>query len=135
MGIKGVSVSLYDQMKEILDDIPQDVHDCAEKAARKAATRARKHLKANSPTKTGEYASGWGYTKIKDDGLFASTIVVYNKKMPGLTHLLENGHVIRNKRGEYGRAPGHPHIVQAAEEGAVVFEEEAKKLIEQKLKG
>ena len=135
MGITGVSVSLYDQMSEILDEITVDVHDCAEKAAKKGATRARKHLKANSPTKSGEYKRGWSVTQTDKDALYGATFVVYNKKMPGLTHLLENGHVTRNKKGEYGRTPAHPHIVQAAEEGAKVFEEEAKKLIEQKLNG
>ena len=37
-------------------------------------------------------------------------VIVHNKTDYQLTHLLENGHVIRNKKGTYGRAPAHPHI-------------------------
>jgi hypothetical protein len=44
--------------------------------------------------------------------------VVYNRTMPGLTHLLENGHVIRNKKGDYGRTSGKKHI-KPVEEWAV----------------
>lgn len=133
--IKGVSVNLYDAMSEILDEVKEDVHEEAAKAAKKAAETTRDHLKANSPTKSGKYKKGWTVKKLDDGDLGAATYVVYNKSMPGLTHLLENGHAVVNKYGEYGRTNGKPHIVDAAKIGAEEFVEEATRLIEEKLNG
>lgn len=130
--VDGVSVNLYDAMSEIFDEITEDVHEEAAKAAKKAAETARDYLKENSPTKSGKYKKGWAVKKL-DDNLKATTYVVYNKSLPGLTHLLENGHTVVNKYGEYGRTNGKPHIVDAAKIGAEEFVEEATRLIEEKL--
>jgi len=43
------------------------------------------------------------------------TAVVHNTKHYQLTHLLENGHVVRNKKGTYGRAPAIKHIAPVEE--------------------
>lgn len=131
-----IGVSLYDQMKEILDEINVDVHDCAEKAAVKAGKETAKILRSSSPTKSGDYKSGWTSKKTESASVLnGATVVVYNKKMPGLTQLLENGHVTRNKRGEWGRTPAHVHIRPAADQGAEIFVDEAQKLIDRKLGG
>ena len=132
--VNGVNVSVYDAMSELLDGITEDVHDEAAKAAKKAAETTRDHLKNNSPTKRGKYKKGWTAKKMDDD-LMSTTYVVYNRSLPGLTHLLENGHAIVNKYGEYGRTNGKPHIVDAAKIGAEEFVEEATRLIEKKLNG
>ena len=39
-----------------------------------------------------------------------ATIIVHNSKFAYLTHLLNNGHIIRNKYGTYGRKNGDNHI-------------------------
>ena len=120
-------INFYEQMKDILDEVQADVEEAAQKSVKKAATETRKILKATSPKrKRGKYASGWA-TKTLNDGVLKPTIVVYNKKLPGLTQLLEKGHVVRNKKGEFGRAPAHPHIAPAADEGGEVFEQTAIK--------
>ena len=93
------------QLSKILDDYSDEVKDVARKDAKESAREAAKDLRSSSPKETGEYASGWSSKQLDAD-----TAVVYNRKMPGLTHLLEKGHVIRNKKGTYGRAPAHPHI-------------------------
>ena len=93
------------QMQRILDEYDDEVKQVSRESMKEEARDASKKLRAGSPKKTGAYASGWGSKQLDAD-----TTVVYNKKMPGLTHLLENGHVIRNKKGTYGRAPAHPHI-------------------------
>ena len=93
------------QLNRILNDYSDEVKDVARKDAKEAAREAAKDLRSSSPKKTGEYASGWSSKQLDAD-----TAVVYNRKAPGLTHLLEKGHLIRNKKGTYGRAPAHPHI-------------------------
>ncbi len=97
--------SVAEQLTRILDDYGDEVKNVARKDAKKAGRETAKELKNVSPKDTGEYASGWAAKQVDED-----TVTVYNRKMPGLAHLLEKGHLIRNKKGTYGRAPAHPHI-------------------------
>ena len=129
-----MEVNLYDQMAEILDEIKEDVHDCAEKATEKAGKETAKILRSSSPTKSGAYKKGWTSMKTNEANVrYGATVVVYNKKMPGLTQLLERGHATVNKRGVWGRTPAYVHIKPAADQGADIFVEEATRLIESKL--
>lgn len=107
-----VSVQLGEILQEYNDKVDADI----EKAALKASKHTASTLRSNSPKKTGDYASGWRSKKVGD-----KESVVYNAKMPGLTHLLENGHVVVNAKGQVGRANGIKHIEPAAEEGAEKF--------------
>ena len=97
--------SVAEQLTRILDEYGDEVKEVARKDAQKAGRDTAKDLRNVSPKKSGDYASGWGTKQVDAD-----TVTVYNRKMPGLTHLLEKGHLIRNKKGTYGRAPAHPHI-------------------------
>lgn len=97
------------QMQRILDEYDDEVKQASRESMKEEARDVSKKLRAVSPKKTGAYASGWGSKQLDAD-----TAVVYNKKMPGLTHLLENGHVIRNKKGTYGRVAARKHIAPVA---------------------
>ena len=98
------------QMQEILDEVQNDTRAAIEQALEKTPKAMSKELRSTSPRNTGDYAKGW--TVEKGDKLSRT---VYNKNAPGLTHLLENGHVISNKRGKFGRAPAHKHIEPATD--------------------
>lgn len=102
------------QMAEILNEYSEHVKEVAEKAAEEAAKAAVKELKNTSPKRPGhgEYARSW---TAKRDG---NSWIVHNSKHYQLTHLLENGHVIRNQYGEYGRAPAIKHI-EPVEQSAI----------------
>ena len=100
---KTKSVSI--QMREILDEFSDKVNDVLEESANTVAKQAAEKLQNTSPRKSGEYASGWTVKKES-----RKSIIVHNSTHYQLTHLLENGHVIRNKKGTYGRAPAHKHI-------------------------
>lgn len=99
---KTKSVSI--QMRDILEEFDEKVNDVLEKSADSVSQESVDKLHNTSPVKTGDYAKGWRVTK---DG---GTFIVHNATDYQLTHLLENGHVIRNKKGTYGRAPAHKHI-------------------------
>ncbi len=100
------------QMKEILDDVLDNCEDASEEGCKQTARETAQTLKNTSSKKTGEYASGWTSKRLDKN-----SYVTYNKTMPGLTHLLENGHRIVNKKGEFGRVNGDHKIADAAEEG------------------
>jgi len=100
---KTQSVSI--QMREILDEFNDKVNDVLEESADKVAEESVSKLHNTSPQKSGAYASGWTVKKES-----AKEVIVHNSDHYQLTHLLENGHVIRNKKGTYGRAPAHKHI-------------------------
>lgn len=100
---KTKSVSI--QMKQILDQFDDKVNDVLEESADKVSRESVDKLRNTSPKKSGGYAQGWTVTKESP-----KSIIVHNATHYQLTHLLENGHVIRNKKGTYGRAPAHKHI-------------------------
>ena len=100
---KTKSVSI--QMKQILDEFSDKVNDVLEKSANTTADEAVDKLHNTSPRKSGDYAAGWTVKKEHN-----GDVIVHNSTNYQLTHLLENGHVIRNKKGTYGRAPAHKHI-------------------------
>lgn len=93
------------QMKKLLDQVDKEVQDAMDEGMKQVAKEAVSKLKSSSPRKTGKYARGWTTKQIDKNG-----IVVHNSKHYQLTHLLENGHVIRNKKGTYGRTAGIKHI-------------------------
>ena len=113
------------EVTKALEEYNLEVDRAAEEAAKEAAEVTARELKSTSPKKKsgrgkGKYARGWTYKK-QELGTSAS-YVVYNKSAPGLTHLLEQGHVIRNQSGSWGRVRAIPHIARAAESGIQRFE-------------
>lgn len=120
---KTESVSV--QMKELLDDISQEAKESTKKGINKISKESVSKLKSTSPKKSGSYASGWA---VKKEGEMDA--VVYNRTDYQLTHLLENGHVIRNKKGTYGRTSGRKHIAPVEQWAADALPDEIMRGIE-----
>lgn len=78
-------------------------------AEQKVAKEAANKLKNSSPKKTGKYAKSWRVRTDRGSGGI-DTVTVHNKDHYQLTHLLENGHVVKNKKGTYGRTSPQKHI-------------------------
>ena len=102
--------SVTAQMKELLDEVNKDVEKSAKTNIQRVAKESVQKLKNTSPVRTGAYAKGWGVKKQGD-----MDVIVHNRTDSQLTHLLENGHVIRNKKGTYGRVSGIKHIAPVEE--------------------
>ena len=105
---KTESVSV--QMKELLDEINLEVKESAKDGIRDISKEAVQKLRNTSPKKTGDYAKGWAVKRESD-----LDVVVYNRTDWQLTHLLEDGHRVVNKKGEYGRVNGVKHIAPVEE--------------------
>lgn len=116
--------NLVAEVSEILDTYKLDVVKVTNAAARESAELVAKQLKANSPKRKGKgggkYRRGWRVTKRQYGTL--TSYIVHNGSCPGLTQLLENGHVSRNQHGSYGRVRAIKHIGPAADAGIQRFE-------------
>lgn len=97
------SQSFEVQMKNLLDSYDAEVQKVVDDTAKQLVKEGVSKLKSSSPG-SGDYAGGW---KSRKDG---NGYVIFNGKKPGLTHLLEKGHVTRNQYGTWKRTPAHPHI-------------------------
>ena len=108
------NVSVATQVGQILEEYDVKLKRATNNAMDVVAKEAVSKLKNTSPKKTGDYARGWGVHRERGSGGI-NTVTVRNKTDYQLTHLLENGHVIRNKKGEYGRTNGIKHIAPVEE--------------------
>lgn len=117
--VDGFSAALQKILKEYQEDVSKNVNDLAKKFTQKGV----KEVKSASGQfgGTGNYASGW--TSKFESGRLSSQGIIYNGKVPGLPHLLENGHATRNG----GRVAGRAHIAPVEEKLA----EEFTKAVEQ----
>lgn len=97
-----------------------EVGAAIEEAVKETAQGLAADLRETSPKDTGEYAKGWTARK-EGPGRY----VVYNKKKPQLTHLLEHGHA---KAGG-GRVEGIPHIKPAEERHAPQLERKIAQIL------
>ena len=102
------------QMREILEDYREEVQDATNSSIDTVSREAVQKLRNTSPKRTGGYARGWAKKKVKSFG-GVDSVIVHNSKHYQLTHLLENGHVVRNKYGTYGRVNGVKHIAPVEE--------------------
>lgn len=102
------------QMKNVLEEYSEQISEVVSDAMVDIGKEAVTKLKSTSPKKSGEYARGWRIKKTRANRRNID-VTVYNIKKPSLTHLLENGHVIRNKYGTFGRVGGRKHIEPVAE--------------------
>ena len=120
VGAKELNIALED----ILAQYVSDVQDETRLAAKEAGQYAVKELKTTSPYDEGNdrehYRKNWTMTEEKTR--YSTGFTVFNKKKPGLAHLLEKGHA---KRGG-GRVEGIPHIAPAEENAIKKFESRLK---------
>ena len=119
------ALSVSQQLAKILADYSEQVDDTFAFSAQKVAKETVQDLKQTSPRdkrNVKHYADGWATKKSGKLGY-----VVYNKTSWRLTHLLNNGHVIANANGTYGRTQGDNHIGKAEERANRKLIEEVSK--------
>ncbi len=115
------SKSVYVALERIIDDVSKDEQEILFKCMSKAMKKCKRDIAAASPDGPKGYKRSWAIRTKRYKYGFQG--VVYNKDHPGLTHLLEKSHVIKNQYGTYGRTyEGHGQVVhigpaaEAAEE-------------------
>ena len=117
--------SLGTEIAKMMEEYASEVAADTKAEARAVAKETVKELKKTSPdgpgSRKGHYKDGWA-SKVESENAVSIGIRIYNKKKPGLTHLLEKGHA---KRGG-GRVSGIPHIAPAEQRAAVDYEKRLK---------
>lgn len=129
--VAGIKVdSLADEVMKLMGEYAADVAMDMKAEAKAVAKEAVKELKQTSPegcgSKKGHYKDGWS-SKVESENAVSIGIRVYNRKKPGLTHLLEKGHALRGG----GRTEGQPHIATAEENAIENYERRLKARLSQ----
>lgn len=113
---------LADEVDKILqeygDDVQVNLNEIVTAMTKKGAQAVRGQAKG-AVKGTGKYASAW--TSEIERTRLATVGTIYNRK-PGLPHLLEHGHALRNG----GRTAARPHIEPVETEIVREFESRVK---------
>lgn len=114
------------QINNLLENYVDEVEKQVAKASTGVASATVNKLKKHSPVGRGmkHYRDGWKKQKVGKTGYR-----IYNANKPGLTHLLNDGHVIRNQSGEYGRVDGDKHITTQADWASEEFIKRVEKAL------
>lgn len=92
-------------------EVKIDYKPILDKYADECKDNIKQNVTAQKLNRTGKYLAGW---TVEEDTDFLGnySVVVWNETSWQLTHLLENGHAIVNKKGGTGWASAHPHIAK-----------------------
>ena len=108
-------IDLTAAVEELLKEYGDDVFDAVGNSVEEVTNEATEKLRsvnhfAPGGNPSGAYAKSWVNDVVRTTR--TSTVkVVHNEEHYRLTHLLENGHVIRNGTGRtFGRTGKYPHI-------------------------
>ena len=112
-GLAEASLAALAELNEELDEELKD-------AIHEVGKSTRSDLRSNSPKLTGDYARSWGCDFSDKEGHHEA--VVSNRKHWQITHLLEDGHDIKNRKdgpvlGHVGPADPEHHLQRAQERG------------------
>lgn len=103
---KAVASVLHEYTESVTETVQRVTNDLAKQGLSKV--KAASPVSGKSP-KRSAYKSGWR-KKVQTSRIGASAII-YNEKYPGLVHLLEKGHALRNG----GRTSAKPHVAPVQE--------------------
>lgn len=118
IGVGSTDGDLSVIISELCQEATDEEYERGKARARKAAKMAEATLHETSPKRTGKYAKGW--TTEEHDTSRGFSVVVRNKTKPGITHLLEKGHMTRKGN----RTKELPHIAPAYEKAKRLLEDE-----------
>ena len=118
-------------LAKLIDEYGNEVNKICRSVVRDVAQDSVTELKGSSPKRTGAYAKSWA-VKSETVAGWKTSYIVHNKEHYQLTHLLENGHEIKNRKSgpSYGTATPHPHIKAVEQKAAKNLEQKIREEIE-----
>lgn len=120
--------AVQDVVKEYSDELVAKIPDIVKGAAKTTVKALKKNAESIGGTK---YRGSFKSEKTSALLLGETTYTVYSTQYR-LTHLLEHGHVIRNRAGGpvYGMTRAFPHWKPAEQEGIDEIDEKIREAIE-----
>lgn len=115
---------LADAIIEELEHYNQQVTDELKEEIKDTAKECKNEIQRQSPKKTGIYKRSWR-VKVAHENTNDIRIKIYNSKKGQLTHILENGYVIKNGI----RISGKIHIRPAEEKANTRLMNRAKIIV------
>ena len=106
-------------LEEYGDNVQENVNEIVSEMSKQGA-KAVKGQARSTFGGTGRYASGW--TSQVETGRVSAQGTIYTRDVPGLPHLLEHGHALRNG----GRTAGRVHIATVEEKLVKEFESKVR---------
>lgn len=103
VSVDGLADAIIRELSEYKNLSAFDFRKIAEEVAREGAKKLRNSSPIGAHLK--HYKSGWT-VKAEVVGINKFSFVIHNRLKPGLAHLLENGHQLR----QGGRSPAIVHI-------------------------
>lgn len=113
---------LANEIMKVLQEYGNAKSDDVKSAVKKSAAAVKKELLQTAPNRTGAYRKSFVVTKAVENSSRLD-VIVHSKKHYRLTHLLEDGHALR----QGGRTNAHPHMKPAEEHGIEMLESLVKK--------
>lgn len=113
-------INLDKAIEEVISEYGDDVYKVLGECVDEVTQEATKKLQDVDTFRTsghagGPYSGDWTNETIADTRITKKE-VVYNEDNYRLTHLLENGHVIKNGTGRtFGKTGKYPHIAPVSE--------------------
>lgn len=125
VSIDGLSDAILKELKSYNDATEDEFEDIAREVAKEGTKKLKATSTKGAGSRKGHYADGWA-VKYERRGNGKFEFIIHNRKKPGLTHLLEKGHQLR----QGGRARAIPHIKPVEEWCNEEFERRAKERLE-----
>lgn len=115
------------------EEMPRETKKFLRTEGRKLKTATKKKARKKVKKKTGNYLKGIKNGKVYTyRGNGGTSIRVYGGKPAHHAHLIEYGHIIKNKAGEeVGFAPGYHVFQEAADEFQPEFYSDTQKFIDE----
>jgi len=114
------------EINEILNNYVDEVQEEITQSAIDIATKGKERLRKNTNTykvRTGKYNKGW---RVKTTKTYNSiNCVIYNETSYQLSHLLENGHILRNGK----RSRAFIHIAPVAQQCTTDFTKSVEEIV------
>lgn len=123
---KGVDIEKFEGLT-IDIDFNKIIEDNSRRMAEQIKNKAKQVL-SNKASNT--YADSWTYRMERDVGVDKLKGVIFNQEHYQLTHLLENGHLVKNgsnNNAVLGRVSPRKHIKPVFDANVDVFVEEMSK--------
>lgn len=122
------------ELMKILRDYQDLTDEEMKQAVTKTANAVKNAIKQEAPRDTERYKNSWA-TKKTASKRHKTAVTVYSKNRYQLTHLLENGHELKDRYGnKIGDVKEIPHIAPATENAEKELMYQLRKIYEKKVK-